>query len=208
MSNKICKEDGNHFLKRKVGIRWQRKILIICEGKKTEPNYFRKFPNYKREVIIEVKGKGYNTISLVDEAIKKRQEAMEKGEPYNEIWCVFDKNSFSNSNFNSAIQKAEANRIETAYSNEAFELWYLLHFIYFDSAITRDDYIIKLKKYLGGYKKDDINMYGKLINKQDNAIKNTIKLFSKYSRINPAKNNPSTTVHLLVERLNEYLGIR
>jgi hypothetical protein len=51
-----------------------------------------------------------------------KQEAINKKEPYHEVWCVFDKDSFLPQDFNGAIQLAKSNRIRVAYSNEAFEL--------------------------------------------------------------------------------------
>ena len=102
-----------------------RRILIVCEGEKTEPNYFRKFPDnpevYDR---IDIHGTGYNTISLVNEAIKLKEEARNRREPYIEVWCVFDKDDFSDEQFRNAIILAEKNKIECAYSIEAFELWF------------------------------------------------------------------------------------
>ncbi|WP_293085949.1 hypothetical protein [Okeania sp. SIO3B5] len=44
------------------------RFLIVCEGKETEPNYFRSFLVPKD--VIDVKGLGQNTISLVKEALK------------------------------------------------------------------------------------------------------------------------------------------
>ncbi len=55
------------------------------------------------------------------------------------LWCVFDKDSFSDDNFNQAKKLAENNNIRPAYSNEAFELWYLLHFGYHQAATSRND---------------------------------------------------------------------
>jgi hypothetical protein len=56
------------------------------------------------------------------------------------LWVVFDRDSFAPQSFNNAINKCIQDRpnIDAAWSNEAFELWYLLHLIYFDNA--RKDY--------------------------------------------------------------------
>ena len=50
----------NRILLRREKIRKPRRILIVCEGEKTEPNYFRKF-DANQEVYdrIEVHGTGY-----------------------------------------------------------------------------------------------------------------------------------------------------
>lgn len=65
---------------------------------------------------------------------------------FDRIWVVFDKNSFPPDNYNRAVDLAEKNGFGCACSNEAFELWYLLHFVFFDTAISRDQYQVKLSK--------------------------------------------------------------
>ena len=76
----------------------KQSFLIVCEGKNTEPDYFRKFK--LKTATIKVVGEGYNTVSLVEQA-----EKLDKQGEYDQVWCVFDKDDFKN--FNNAIQKAE-----------------------------------------------------------------------------------------------------
>jgi predicted metalloprotease with PDZ domain len=47
---------------------------------------------------------------------------------YDQLWCVFDKDDFNDNDYNAAIQIAEVNNFEVAYSNQSFEYWFLLHF--------------------------------------------------------------------------------
>ena len=120
---------------------------------------------------------------------------------------MFDRNSWQEDDFNSAIIIAEKEKIKVAYSNEAFELWYLLHFEFVNTGITRKDYEEKLTKRLGyKYQKNSDSMYDDLINKQNTAIKNAENLLKQYDPQNPAKDNPSTTVHLLVQELNRFIS--
>ena len=88
-------------------------ILIVCEGQRTEPNYFKSFPVVNKTVI---KGTGRNTLSLVDYAISEKK----KGD-YDQTWCVFDEDSRTQ-DFDNAIKKCSSNDIFPAYSNESFEL--------------------------------------------------------------------------------------
>ena len=121
------------------------------------------------------------------------------------MWCVFDKDSFGKEQFNTAIQMAEKYGFRVAYSNEAFELWYILHFEYWVSGVDRKAYLTKLAEFLGEkYKKSDTFMYSKLLSMQKKAIRNAKKLLNQYPSTPPADNKPSTTVHLLVEELNKY----
>lgn len=175
-------------------------FLIVCEGKRTEPNYFRAFRVAGDVRDIRVEGEGYNTLSLVEWAIELASE-----DEYDQVWCVFDRDSFPVGTFNQAINLANHQGFHVAYSNEAFELWYLLHFNYYDTGIQRHAYCTKLSELLGyKYQKNDPNMYKQLLPRQTDAIRNASRLLAQYDPPNPAQDNPSTTVYRLVEELNRY----
>jgi hypothetical protein len=197
------------FQKRKTALvrlqntRKLRRILIVCEGEKTEPNYFRKF-SANPEVYdgIDVYGTGYNTVSLISEAVRMKKSALQRKEPYIEIWCVFDKDDFSVESFENAIKLAEKNQIKCAYSIEAFEIWYMLHFNYYDSALSRDQYKEKLSELLKKpYLKNNEEMFSLLKSCQNKAIQNAQKLYYKQCLLPLRERNPVTTVFHLVERL-------
>lgn len=175
----------------------RQRFLIVCEGEKTEPKYFEQFrvPG----LVIEVQGIGRNTISLVKEALKLRE-----ADEYDQVWCVFDKDDFPVEQFETAIQRALDNGLRVAYSNQAFELWYVLHFEYLHTAIDRNAYMKKLGGYLGfEYKKNNPNMYRLLFAKKDTAIRNARQLLQEYQPSRPSRDDPSTCVHELVLALSE-----
>jgi RloB-like protein len=174
-------------------------ILIICEGEKTEPNYFRSMRKHLRiNAKVEIDGTGRNTLDLVNYASKK------SGEDFDEIWCVFDKDDFSDEHFNNTVQKDGEGKICIAYSNECFELWYILHHNYHNTAHQRKHYFKQLGKLMGKvYEKNSSSMYQELHDKLSTAIRNAKRLFNEHQGKTPARANPSTTVHLLVLRLQE-----
>jgi len=177
------------------------RILIVCEGKKTEPDYFRSFPVTSAD--IRIVGEGFNTKSLVAYARRKEQEALEDKDPYDRVWCVFDADSFSKEQFNAAVQMAESSGFRAAYSNEAFELWYVLHFEYLTAALKRGRYNTKLTGHLGvKYKKNRSDMYERLKSRQAQAVKRAEQLCALHKGLPPADRKPCTTVHLLVKELN------
>jgi len=131
-------------------------ILIVCEGKNTEPSYFKKFK--LASAIIKTLGNGKNTLSLVKQAINLKIQ-----NNYEQVWCVFDKDSFPINNFNNAIALAEANDLKVAYSNQAFEYWLILHFEdHQGGAMPRSDYAAKINQY--------INPLGAIFDGQKNKI--------------------------------------
>lgn len=196
------KVNGCGYQPRKVDIREIRqRFLIVCEGKKTEPNYFKSFRVPKDVVEINVQGLGENPSKLVQSA----KDLKEKGD-YNQVWCVFDRDSWLVEDFNNAIRDAEAQKFRVAYSNEAFELWYVLHFEFLNTGIPRKDYIHKLTFLLGKkYEKNSETIYDDLLEKQSIAIRNAENLLRQYEPHTPARDNPSTSVHLLVYQLNKFI---
>jgi len=89
-------------------------FLIVCEGKKTEPNYFKAFK--LKSANIKVVGCGDNTLSLMNKTCKIRDKAANDEEIFDQVWCVFDRDSFPLKNFNEAIHLAEREKIKVAYS--------------------------------------------------------------------------------------------
>lgn len=187
---------------RKVDTREVRqRFLIVCEGEKTEPNYFRSFRVPKNVAEIDVKGVGENPSKLVNSAKDLKEQ-----EDYDQVWCVFDRDSWTPEDFNNAIKNGENQGFKVAYSNEAFELWYVLHFEFLNTGIPRSDYLQKLSLLLNQrYQKNSEKIYDELLDKQPTAIRNAINLLNQYDPHIPARDNPSTTVHLLVQELNRFI---
>lgn len=180
-----------------------RKILIVCEGEKTEPSYFKAFPE-KPEVFdsLDIEGIGNNTVYVVNKAIELRDKAIKDGNPYIEAWAVFDRDDFPQKDFEAALRTAAENKIRVAYSVECFELWYLLHFNYYDTGMHRTDYFDKLSVLLKQqYEKNSENMYSILKSRIDTAIKNASKLHIKKMELPIKDQNPVTLVYELVQRL-------
>lgn len=194
-------------------------FLIICEGENTEPKYFEAFPVPTSTV--EIMG-GCNTkTKLVDYALKQKKLPKYKD---HEVWCVFDfdvkpdEAATQPRDFNTAIKKAEKNGMKVAWSNDAFELWFVLHYQHLDTGITREE-LYKILK--GHWKLDSFHKDAKTVDfckqhyerhggreskEQKTAIKRAVALHKQYKgRQDYAKHCPCTTVHLLVKELNKNL---
>jgi hypothetical protein len=225
--------DREELFKKRKGQKKQRKenalrrapyrYLIVCEGKETEPKYFngikRKInAKYAQSVRVEeriemeIKGTGRNTNDLVTytEKIINRSP-----NPYGNVWIIFDKDSFSDSQFNSAIEQAQKLGFNAGWSNEAIELWFLLHFEYLTTGINRDQYCDKLdqhfkKEGIGKYEKNLDNIFDLLLIHGDlgQAIKRSEQLLKMHEEngntYSKAKMKPATTVFILVRELSQY----
>src|SRR5437867_17748 len=112
--------ERRHTTGRRIEILDRRQILILCEDEKSSCFYFKGFPIDPTLVEVLRVGTGYNTDSLVEDAIHRKRDAEAAGQPFNEVWCVLDRDSFPASNFNRAFDLARDNRIHLAWANEAF----------------------------------------------------------------------------------------
>ena len=192
--------------------------LIICEGTKTEPNYFKSMKEKitkqnRNRLAIEIKGKGKGTTNLLQYAIKKVQKSPNY---ISNVWLIYDKDDFTDKSFNEVQEKCiEINKQEETiynpiWSNESIETWILLHFIKFDIPISRNNCIKKInqnfaQRNLGKYKKNDEDLYDKLSPYLSTAIQNAKWLDSKSENKLPSEMNPCTRVYKLVELLNKYI---
>ena len=73
-------------------------FLIVCEGEKTEPNYFKSFPKKSGKIVYDLKfdGGGISTLKVVEKAIELRDSSKQK---YDRVWAVFDRDSFKSNPF-------------------------------------------------------------------------------------------------------------
>lgn len=133
---------------------------------------------------------------------------------YDRVWAVFDKDEFPAKDFNKAIALGDKNGIEVAWSNEAFELWYLYHFQNVTTGIPRKDYEKKIsvavnasprykskKKYK--YVKKDPNNYEIMTSygSMESALRDAKAKHIEYTDSLYATHNPCTTVYRLVRQL-------
>jgi hypothetical protein len=191
---------------RKQNTREPRKVIrIYTEGEKTEPNYFNSIKDELRlnEIDIKVAGLGDHTVPLVEWVIERKNELASDD---TEWWVVFDRDGHTG--FNQAIQRAEAEGINVAYSNECFELWFILHFEFLNTAIGRNKYYEKLTGLLSKkYDKSTSDIYGLIKDHEAIAIRNAKNLEKMHSDVginSYEKMDPSTSVHRLVERMRSF----
>jgi len=100
----------------------KRQFYILTNGEKTEMNYFKLLKSKKS--IYEVSVKFFN-----DDPSQLVQHALQYIENANQIWCVFDvDNCNSEGSLIPAINIANNNGINIAFSNLSFEVWLISHY--------------------------------------------------------------------------------
>lgn len=208
MAKRQKKGHRSSDLSRRQGVREiKQSFLIVCEGEKTEPDYFKAFR--MTAATVKAVGQAMNTMTLVSKAISIREADQKRKKVYDQCWVVFDKDDFPAKDFNQAIQFAEKNGFRVAYSNQAFEYWFLLHYNLYTGAIHRNQYKDMLTKLTGiPYSKIEgygAVMYNLLLSRQQQAINNAETVLAEISHGNPAEEESSTTVQRLVIELNKFL---
>lgn len=188
----------------------KKKVLISLEDTKSSKYYFEKLvqdKNLSGEVIF-AKHIGTDPSSVVEAIVS---HLTDKIKIYEKKWVVIDKDDYSKNQINGAIQRAKDLDICVAISNEAYELWILLHFTSVTAHTSRADLNKKLKiifkdKFKKEYSKSSQDVYQLIIGWQEQAIKNAKNLVNSHiqnnGKVTPFSDNPLTTVYQLVECLN------
>lgn len=188
------------------------RVLIVCEGEKTEPNYLKEIRATHRlnTANIDICGEecGSDPLSVVKYAIEKYKD--DKG--YDRVYCVIDRDKHAN--FDAAIDKLRNTKLgrkvkfEAVVSIPCFEFWLLLHFGYTTrqfcapgSASNCDLVLRELRKKgrIPGYDKGAQNIFALTKGKLPDAIRYA-KQLQKHN-LCTGTNNPSTNIHELIEYL-------
>ena len=187
------------------------KVLIVCEGSKTEPNYFVELSDHYKlnSANIAICGDcGSAPISIVGEAQKRYRKEQQKGDAFDRVYCVFDQDTHQS--YNQAI--SEINRLKPANtffaitSVPCFEFWLLLHFEYTTRAFhgipggdsAGEQMVKELKKYIPNYAKGTRDHFMPLIDQLPQAKQHAQQVLQQ-SQFNG--DNPSTRIHELVDYL-------
>lgn len=194
------------------------RLLIISEGTKTETVYFNSIKKqihdrFKENIIIDkididIIGTGRGTMEVVNYALKSRNR-----HTYSQVWVLIDKDQFTD--FDQAIKKAEEEDLSVAWSNQSFELWYLLHFQSVSSGMDNKHLTDRLSTHLQQngiirepYSKSKPITYNNLKGNVLLAIERSDRLLIEHETLRntiPSKMNPATTVQNLVRLLLPYL---
>ena len=147
------------------------RILIISEGSKTEPNYFREIraANRLHTANVEVQPSELGTSSI--QVVRYARELFEKGDQhkpiqpraFERVYAVFDRDDhatyFDALNLAASLDGKLRNDnkqpviFKAIGSVPCFELWLLLHYEDVQAPLHRDEVIRRLKQYFPGYKK-------------------------------------------------------
>ena len=182
------------------------RVLIVCEGSKSEPLYFTEIMRRYRlsTANVQVVNEGSAPISVVNEASKRQKKEQDLGERYDHVFCVFDRDEHAT--FDAACAKAKAKKHKLARSWPCFEFWLLLHFGYSRKPYTKSgtlspaaNCLRDLRKHLPDYEKAQRGLFKLLENRLEDAKANARRTI--VDAIKTKAPNPCTEVHRLVDYL-------
>ncbi len=180
------------------------RILVLCEGQKTERIYFGALKVEMRLSSVSVqppsKVRGLRGLT------KAADEARLNDPGLDEIWCVLDHDGREEEVRQFRVWHERASkrrggpRIEAVISDPCFEYWLLLHFEYttrpFDNVGGCEQAVRLLRRHVNDYRKGDRRFFESLRGLRDTAIANA----EKAARAGPS---PGTDIGRLVQRLRE-----
>jgi alcohol dehydrogenase class IV len=195
------------------------RVLIVCEGEKTEPDYFRALIDDLQlntaNIKIAQNTAGSSPRNVVDLALKEyKQEKKASGESYDRVYCVFDKDKHPTYKAALDIIRREKKRgkrgcpIYAVTSVPCFEFWLLLHFVkttkYFDTGHGSicANVIIDLKKHIPTYEKGEMKTIYQLVKERIPQAIARARQVEQHCE-SGGTDMPSTKVYALVEYLQQ-----
>lgn len=190
------------------------RILILCEGAKTEPGYFLALVRDLDLPSVSVRSPKRGQWGTAGITTTVQQER-ERDSDLDEIWCVLDHDEraaeiqgfreWLEQNSHGKHGKNGAAKIRAAVSTPCFEYWLLLHFRYTNRPFhgtpggpsACEQVIRELETHLEGYRKADARTYDRCRERTCAAIHNA----KRVQRLAGASGASSSDVWKLVSRL-------
>lgn len=182
------------------------RLLIVCEGKNTEPQYFKQFAKFHRNSLVQVEiaeGQGV-PLTLVriarDRQNAANEEAKRQGDDnlkFDSVWCVFDIDEHPH--VPEAKEMARTLEIGVAISNPCFELWLLLHLRDCPGMQHRHAMQAMLKALVPDY--DKTVRFASYRDGYEEAVKRARRLDALASSVGEPGRNPTTNVFELTEKI-------
>lgn len=189
------------------------RFLIVCEGSKTEPNYFRDLKDDLglTNTDVEICGDcGSAPRSVVDRAL----ELFAIDPSFDCIFCVFDKDTHTT--YSEAIdlvsnkKMPSGKKIKAIKSIPCFEYWILLHFEYTCSSFVAsggrsaaDNVVRALKRHMPNYRKSAPDLFSSLKPHSGEARKRSAQAIAE--TLATGSDNPSSEIHILIDTLAKSL---
>lgn len=182
------------------------RILIVCEGEKTEVNYFEEIRQESRLPTVNVRVIHSPLGTEPKQIVEGAEEEFLKSQAFDKVFAVFDRDQHLT--YANAIAMAVARNkklkndekkpvpFEAIVSVPCFELWLLLHFANIMAPMHRSVALAQLKQHLVGYEKGNNGTYAATSTHLTLATQRATALKERFSRL--PGDDAYTDVHELV----------
>lgn len=194
------------------------RVLIVCEGSKSEPDYFRALAQDLKLGSAQVVVTGDSDsapIKVVEKAIKLFQQDRD----FDQVYCVFDRDQHDT--YRVALERVASEtltirrngralgvaRFEAIPSVPCFEYWLLLHFRYTVAPFARGTEVVTALKVYPGferYEKGKTDAYAATCKHLENALRHAER--ANAATAEAGTDNPSTRIPDLVQALQRIAG--
>ena len=193
------------------------RVLMVCEGRETEPNYLEgirrelRIPTAHWTVLPSALGTG------PEKVVEYAEKLARSGAGWDDVFCIFDRDEHVH--YREAIARAAALegkikprgaasplRFTAIPSLPCFELWFLLHFESVMRELGRDEAQRALKRQMPDYDKNLPDMFIRTKERLETAYSNAA--LERRHKTETGNDNPSTDVDILVKRLFEIAAMR
>lgn len=192
----------------------KRRFLLYCEGKNTEPAYFKAIKRACASTLIAIEvtpGVGV-PYSIAERAVQRaRAEGLIRGsrrskdsfEEHDQVWAVFDRDEHPR--FDEAIALCDRYGVLVGRSNPCFELWLILHERHHDRYEPRGEMQAILERLRPEYDKDGGKTpdCDELVSRVQDAERRADVLLRRRRESGDPYGNPSTTVGHLTREIRE-----
>ena len=175
-------------------------LIVVTEGKKTEPAYITAFSREHGATNVRVKGTGFDPQRVVTEAIELKNRLGRDAEAH--VWAVFDKDEHER--FDPALRLAQQEGINVAVSNPCFEIWAVFHYRDHAAPISAHECQRLLEQLCETYHRTS----GKLFKdadviraNHDAAVQRGKQSLHDREEEGDPQGNPSTSMHVLMESI-------
>lgn len=186
-------------------------FYLFCEGKKTEPDYFRALNNSltpKSNVNLKFPFGGAVAHEVAKRAIKfknSNSQSQRHVSSFNEndqVWVVFDRDQHPN--FDEAVRLCRENDVPVGRSNPCFEVWLILHLEDYGAQDNSQEVKKRFNKLLQDKKiSENHNRYRELVKHVEDAEWRATKQMKLRCQDDKKYGNPSTTVGQLTAAIRD-----
>ncbi|MGM0705932.1 MAG: RloB family protein [Bacteroidota bacterium] len=188
------------------------RVLIVCEGERTESSYFKDLCHDLRisSAVVITGDSDPDPRGVVTYGLQKYREDGD----FDRLYCVFDRDTHPESNFRAAkqqLRQARKQRIDAHWtvSRPCFEYWILLHYEYtarrYTSPSSPCSQVVKdVKQHISNYGKGMRGLYDETKPHLDTALERSRRRWKQAKGVGSL--NPSTKVHKLITYLHNVRG--